>query len=239
MELILPRVAQSYRASGREVFHLEIPQLTLRKQELTYLIGHNGSGKSLFAETISGSSVGALRPRPRTVESRSGRSTTVRLIRQRPEENICLDLSVGENLVLWASSPTSTLRDLLATPRAAAGAVAERLLARSGFRWGVDTRRLSTGERQILAFECARLRQADLYILDEFTSGLDPAAKAEILPEVKNLVSTVLLISHDVDEVCDNAARVLVFARGRLVADHSRPVSGWSRQTLREYASGT
>ena len=83
---------------------------------------------------------------------------------------------------------------------------------------GEDGRDLSGGERHRLAIARAFVRHADLVILDEITSHLDPGTKEALSHAVRRLAqqSTVLVIAHRLATV-RHADRIAVMAYGRVV----------------------
>ncbi len=89
----------------------------------------------------------------------------------------------------------------------------------------------STGMRQKLALVAALAAPAELLILDEPTSNLDPTVRREVLALVREAQQegrTVLFSSHvlsEVEEVCD---RVVILRRGRLV--HTQLMADLLRQ---------
>jgi len=82
--------------------------------------------------------------------------------------------------------------------------------------------RLSGGQRQRLALARAIYGDADLLILDEATSGLDPATEATVLRNILDLPQalTLVMVTHRLSttSLCDD---VFVIADGRLVAQGS------------------
>ena len=87
----------------------------------------------------------------------------------------------------------------------------------------------SLGMRQRLGLACALLRDPEVLVLDEPGNGLDPAGRAELRELVRGLAAsgrTVLLSSHDLDEVADLCASVTVLRAGAVV--HDGPVAGLS-----------
>lgn len=83
-----------------------------------------------------------------------------------------------------------------------------------------STSRLSGGERQRVAIGRALLSQPRLLLMDEPLSGLDPAAKAEILPYLERLVAAhalpMIYVSHDEAEVARLADRAIHLKGGRV-----------------------
>ena len=79
---------------------------------------------------------------------------------------------------------------------------------------------LSGGQRQRVAIARALLRDAPVVILDEATTGLDPASAALVLDAIERLVAgrTTLAVTHDA-EVALRATRVVWIEDGRIVLD--------------------
>ena len=87
----------------------------------------------------------------------------------------------------------------------------------------------SLGMRQRLGLASALLRDPEVLVLDEPGNGLDPAGRAELRELVRGLAAsgrTVLLSSHDLDEVAELCASVTVLRAGAVV--HHGPVAGLS-----------
>ena len=81
---------------------------------------------------------------------------------------------------------------------------------------------LSRGQQQRLAWAKALLIEAELWLLDEPTNGLDVAAKEEIHGLVRSIRGSgrcLLLSTHDMREAQDLADRVGILHEGRLVAE--------------------
>ena len=82
-------------------------------------------------------------------------------------------------------------------------------------------RRLSGGEKQRLGLALALLGRPELLVLDEPTAGMDPAAKRATRDRIAALRAagtTVLLTTHELDDVERLADRVAILDRGRIVA---------------------
>ena len=82
--------------------------------------------------------------------------------------------------------------------------------------------KLSGGQRRRVDFATATIAHPSLLILDEPTTGLDPAAKAQIHDLISDAVdagATVLITTHDLSEAEKIASRVVILAGGRIIAD--------------------
>ena len=80
---------------------------------------------------------------------------------------------------------------------------------------------LSKGMKQKLAIGVAWLRGARNLVMDEPTSGLDPASAASFMTLLRDMRArgcAILVSSHDVFRVRDNADRIVILREGRVVA---------------------
>jgi energy-coupling factor transporter ATP-binding protein EcfA2 len=78
---------------------------------------------------------------------------------------------------------------------------------------------LSGGERKRLALACVLAMEPELLILDEPTAGLDPQGQALFLEILKDLETTLLLVSHDMFLVKELTHRTLIMHQGRIIQD--------------------
>ena len=80
---------------------------------------------------------------------------------------------------------------------------------------------LSGGQKRRVAIAGIIVTKPEILILDEPSSGLDPKGKQEILQLIRNLKETtsetIIMISHDMDEIAENCSRVAVIAKGEIV----------------------
>ncbi len=105
----------------------------------------------------------------------------------------------------------------------AAGTVsADRFIRRlpAGYETEVSEKgaNFSRGERQLLSFARALVRNPDLLVLDEATSSVDPETEREIQESLKRLLAgrTSLIVAHRLSTILD-ADRILVMRNGRIV----------------------
>jgi ABC-2 type transport system ATP-binding protein len=197
--------------------------------QIVGLIGANGAGKTTTVECIQG----LRQPDGGTVRV-LGLDPARQADRLRPEVGSQLQdsalpdrLRVGEAL------------DLFATRRAAGPG---ELLAQFGLagRRKAAFATLSGGERQRLFLVLALLNRPRLVILDELTQGLDPAARRDVWAAVAQLRAagtTVLLVTHELDEAEALCDRVIAMRAGR-VLDAGPPAqrvarhAGWATVTF-------
>ena len=137
----------------------------------------------------------------------------VGLVLQDPETQI-FGITVQEDTAFGPSN--------LAYPREAILARVKSALARVGLTGYEDrlTAFLSGGEKQRLAIAGVLAMQPEILVLDEPTSELDPAGRAEVLDTVEGLrrhqAVTVIYVEHEAEDVLRLADRVAVMVDGRL-----------------------
>lgn len=197
------------------------------------IIGHTGSGKSTFIQTLNG----LIRPTSGAVlfdgtDIRESKERTrdirfkVGLVFQYPEyqlfeETVFNDIAFGpKNMGLAADEIADRVRE-------AAGFVGlgEEDLNKSPFE-------LSGGLRRRAAIAGVIAMRPEVLIADEPTAGLDPAGSAEIMANIgayrRSTGATIIIVTHSMEEIAQNADRVAVFDGGRVAMDAS-PASAFSR----------
>lgn len=196
--------------SGRAV--VDGIDLTVREGEVLGILGPNGAGKTTTVELIGG-----LRPR-------DGGSVQVAGFDPDHEDRALREL-LGIQLQEARQPAKITVReaiDLYRTFYRAPRDTAE-LLARFGLTRHADTRfeHLSGGQQQRLSVALALVGRPRIAILDELTTGLDPAARREIwrfLVDLKADGLTIVLVTHSMEEAQFLCDRVAIVAEGRITA---------------------
>lgn len=220
--LELQHVTYTYAAgSPFEMHAIHDVSFSTAPGELLGIIGHTGSGKSTLVQQLNG----LLRPHEgrvlldgqdiwekpkeiRTVRFRVG------MVFQYPEyqlfeETVYKDIAFGPKNMGFDEAETDR------RVRAAAEMVGldENLLMKSPFD-------LSGGEKRRAAIAGVMAMEPEILILDEPTAGLDPRGREQVLAMIRDYRArcgtTVLLVSHSMEDVARVADRVLVMDHGQV-----------------------
>lgn len=196
---------------------------TVEAGTITALVGHTGSGKSTTAElacALKQPLAGRVLVDGIDSADRSRRGELRRRIgyvSQLPErqlfaETVFEDVAFGPCNLGFAEDE---VRDLVREALATCGLEpADALLARSPFA-------LSGGQQRAVAIAGVLAMHQPILVLDEPMAGLDPAGRArmrKLLAHLRDTGTTILLVTHDMDDVAELADRVIALAGGRLVA---------------------
>ena len=194
---------------------------SIREGEIVGFLGQNGAGKSTAIKILCN----LIRPtegqayldgQPITGTSRSGHRSRLGAIVEAPQ--FYPQLSGRKNLSLMAR--------IRRVPPERVDALLEQvgLGGREDERFG----RYSMGMKQRLGLAAVLLHEPSLIILDEPTNGLDPVGTKQIQELIASLQRwhgvSVLLCSHQLDEVAALCQRALVLHQGRLLLE--QPLNG-------------
>ena len=226
-EIIVEQLRHVYSAGTPfEVAAIEDIDLTIPQGQLVGIIGHTGSGKSTFIQHLNA----LLAPNAGKVicggkdinESKISRRDVkhqVGLVFQYPEyqlfeETVYKDIAFGpKNMKLSEEEIDQRVRE-------AAGfvGVEEELFDKSPLE-------LSGGQKRRIAIAGVIAMRPGVLILDEPTAGLDPAGCRQILDNIcdyrKKTGSTVIIVSHNMDDAARLADRIVVFDHGTIAMDGS------------------
>lgn len=190
---------------------------------LTALVGRTGSGKSTTAELacalklpLSGT-VRICGVDTADLNRRSDIRRHVGYVSQLPErqlfaETVFEDVAFGpRNLGLSDDEVSTRVRDALASVNLDP---TDELLTRSPFS-------LSGGQQRGVALAGVLAMRQDVLVLDEPMAGLDPAGRRHvraILHDLKRAGSTLIMVTHSMEDVAELAEQVIALDRGRTVA---------------------
>ncbi|HKJ11346.1 MAG TPA: ABC transporter ATP-binding protein [Ornithinimicrobium sp.] len=192
---------------------------SVRPGEIFGLLGANGAGKTTTVECLQGlRRPDSGRLRVLGLDPLTQRAPLRAVVGSQLQEAALPDrLRVGEAIALFAAGAGGS------GGRARPGRREVAALLRP---WGLHRHRrssfadLSGGQRQRLFIALALLHRPQVLFLDELTQGLDPAARRDVwdvIRDVREAGTTVVMVSHladEVEELCDRAA---VLREGRVV----------------------
>lgn len=192
--------------------------------QLVAVIGHTGSGKSTFIQHLNG----LLKPSSGSVfcedvdifatkEATRDVRFKVGLVFQYPEyqlfeETVYRDIAFGpKNMKLPESEVDERVRE------------AARFVGLSEDLFEKSPLELSGGQKRRIAIAGVIAMRPKVLILDEPTAGLDPAGCEGILKNItdyrRETGSTVLLVTHSMDDAARIADRLIVFYGGHIAMD--------------------
>ena len=192
--------------------------------QLVAVIGHTGSGKSTFIQHLNG----LLKPSSGSVfcedvdifatkEATRDVRFKVGLVFQYPEyqlfeETVYRDIAFGpKNMKLPESEVDERVRE------------AARFVGLSEDLFEKSPLELSGGQKRRIAIAGVIAMRPKVLILDEPTAGLDPAGCEGILKNItdyrRETGSTVLLVTHSMDDAARIADRLIVFHGGQIAMD--------------------
>ena len=195
--------------------------LNIRKGEKVALIGSNGAGKSTLMKLM----VGLLKPQAGTVslfgeaigdKKAEDLSRQISLVYQNPEEMFIKD-SIRADIAYamevrkvpeWEKRTAELLERFRLTE------LADR-----------DGRLMSGGQMRRASLAIGIALNPGILLLDEPTANLDIATRREImgvLSDMKDIIQTAVIATHDMQLVCQWAERIIVLCNGQVVADGPR-----------------
>ena len=192
--------------------------------EFLGVIGHTGSGKSTLIQHLNG----LLKPtegqillggRDIWAEPKKIRQVRFRvgLVFQYPEYQL-FEETVYKDIAFGPSNQGKTGDELDRCVREAARLVGIRddQMDKSPFE-------LSGGQKRRVALAGVLAMEPEVLILDEPTAGLDPAGRENLMANIRdyhrNKGSTVVLVSHSMDEIARNVDRILVLKNAHILME--------------------
>ncbi len=200
---------------------VESVDLAIRRGECHALIGENGAGKSTLGKVVAGvhePGTGTVAVAGEMVRFRSPRQALEHGITMVAQElSLVPTRSVLENVYLGIESSRGPLVDDVGHRRLFA-----ELAERSRIRLEPDRRvgTLGIADQQKVEILRALARDAELIVMDEPTARLSADETTDLLAVIRDLVgsgTTVVFVSHFLDQVLEVADRITVLRDGRLI----------------------
>ncbi|PWD50375.1 ABC transporter ATP-binding protein [Serinibacter arcticus] len=217
--------------------------VTFHEGKINALIGPNGSGKTTFFNCVTG----MIKPDSGTVTFR-GKDITGKA------PHSIANAGIGRSFQLCRIFPRMTVLDnvLVAVPRTgfrallgpartdAEVAKARQLLVRVGIDHLEDTeaRDLSYGQQKLLELAGVLMGDPDTIMLDEPAGGVNPSLIGRIGSLVQELNAegtTFLIVEHNMDLVMSLSHHVIVFDRGRPIAEGTPDIVQSDPRVLEAY----
>lgn len=212
------------RGTAMQVTALDHVSAEIPDNQFIGLIGHTGSGKSTFVQTLNGLlkvTSGHIYYNGEDIDGdkfdRKKLRSDVGLVFQYPEHqlfevDVITDVMFGpRNLGLSDAEAKQRARDALESVR-----MPKSLYKSSPFD-------LSGGQKRRAAIAGVLAMRPKILILDEPTAGLDPKGRDEILGLIadmkRELNMTIILVSHSMDDVARYVDRIMVMGGGKLLYD--------------------
>ncbi|MGB9717226.1 MAG: ATP-binding cassette domain-containing protein [Thermoproteota archaeon] len=212
--VVAHRISKLYNG----VVALDSVSFTVRSGEVYAFIGPNGAGKSTLFNIIAG----VMKPSSGSIRVLGGDPfdplTRIKVSYLPATPPLYPWLTIMENVDFYASLygfNKNTIRQ-----------EARRLLETLGVQELATklSSKLSTGQTKLASIVIALAVKAELLILDEPTTALDPGMRRSVLDLLRERVSnrvTILMATHLVDEAEGLANRVAIMDKGRLIAGGS------------------
>ena len=202
--------------------------LEIEEGDFFGIIGHTGSGKSTFIQHLNALvradegtlAVGEFDLSPSAKKLKHGLMTLrskVGMVFQYPEyqlfeETVFKDVAFGyKNFFPHADDDE--------IKRAVFGAL--QAVGLSSEYANASPFELSGGQKRRVAIAGVIVVKPEILVLDEPVAGLDPVGKRELMRLLHELHSsackTIIIVSHDMDEVCENCNKIAVFSNGEVV----------------------
>ncbi|MDR3086229.1 MAG: ATP-binding cassette domain-containing protein [Christensenellaceae bacterium] len=213
-------LADWFHPKKRQLSALDDVSFTVRRGEFLAYAGPNGAGKSTTIKLLSGMlapSSGEL-----SVLGLSPLKDRIPLMRR-------VGVLFGNRRELWSDHPVSASfrwkREVWGVSKADFEEMEALVLELLDIRpfYQSLARELSLGQRMRAELGLMLLHRPELILLDEPTLGLDVLAKRQIIGFLKDLNAregtTILVTSHDMDDLEEMARRILLISSGKIAFD--------------------
>ena len=229
----------SYSYDNNKTFAIKDISTFIDNNEFVAIIGHTGSGKSTFIQTLNAlsiPSIGKITVDEFVIENKIKISNIknlrkkVGIVFQFPEYQLFQDKVEKDILFGPKNFGMKDVNKDLAIKALKLVGLPESFLDKSPFE-------LSGGEKRRVAIAGILAFDPDVLILDEPTAGLDPISATNMLDLFKSLHNagkTIILVTHQMEYVLNYATRVIVFKNGNIISD-STPSDLYNKENIEQF----
>ena len=228
MRIVSEGLSFSYDPKSKhKIYALDCLNLTIEEGEFFGIIGQTGSGKSTFIQHLNALIplqegklfVGDfdLSPKQKGYKKQLGKlRSRVGMVFQYPEyqlfaESVFKDVAFGVNN-FFPELTAEQVEEKVKNAITAVGLDYADVKNRSPFD-------LSGGQKRRVAIAGVLATEPDVLVLDEPVAGLDPLGKRTLMALLHSIARpdrTIIIVSHDMDEVCENCTKIAVFEDGKI-----------------------
>lgn len=220
MSIRLEQVSYSYGENKA----LNNVNIDIKSGEFIGVIGHIGSGKSTLIQLLNGlkmpteGSVYFQEKRITKKDYKKGKLIEkVSIVFQYPEQQL-FEKTVIKDVCYGLLNKGLSEQEQLEKAKEAL-----RMVKINESDYYSSPFELSGGQKRRVAIAGVLVMDLDIIVLDEPTAGLDPIGKNDILGILKDLNEnrnkTIVLVSHDMNDVCEYADRVIAINQGEILFD--------------------
>jgi ABC-type sugar transport system ATPase subunit len=247
MECLTKNVLEIQNVNKRffGVHALNHVSFSIKKGEIHALVGENGAGKSTIIKILAGvysADTGTITLNSKKfspLNPKDAKDAGISVIHQ--DLQLIPYLTVAENVFLH-EPPVKKIAGISFLNRQVLFNKAQQLFDELGFQLNPElpVRKLGRAERQLVEIGKALSVKSKLVIMDEPTASLESKEVTNLMDIIRRLRSngtTVLFVSHKLDEVLNLCEQVTVLRNGHLVA--TRKTEGLKSEELIELILGS
>lgn len=236
MELVVKNANKLFFLPNGEIdFSLNIPEIVFPCGKVVFILGKMGSGKSLFLKLLNGEEQNTNGDLIALLDEKPLKSS-VSIVRQIVEENLCNELTVEENLLLRLNPVT--LKEKIFPKKYYKEEINQLLVDQKEILKKIRQRceNLSSGQKQTLSFIANTINKSLVLCLDEFLSSTDFETSRKLRKKAKDYAvknnAVVIIVSHDLKIALTDADLIYIFKDGQIKNKIDRQSQDWTEEFI-------